>query len=204
MQAGLEAWWGRWRRRSGTQHGHARELEVAARSREEHTPSDALREWLRGLGWDGDRLAAREAEQWAAVWRQQQHARRGARLPRRIIGEGVRRGPAGRTCATGRRLFGRFHKGGMRVLDGEGRLCGSDRAAERALWHSREPIWATQPPLTGAAEPLLDHYFRNRAAGVSGARPTWERLMGLVLRPGCSAAGVDGIPYELYQVSPVG
>ena len=24
MQAGLEAWWGRWRRRNGAQHGHAR------------------------------------------------------------------------------------------------------------------------------------------------------------------------------------
>ena len=28
--------------------------------------------------------------------------------------------------------------------------------------------------------------------------------MGLVLRPGGSAAGVDGLPYEVYQVSPAG
>ena len=37
------------------------------------------------------------------------------------------------------------------------------------FWHSLEPIWATQPPLTGAAEPLLNSYFGERSASVSGA-----------------------------------
>ena len=46
--------------------------------------------------------------------------------------------------------------------------------------------------------------FRDTVARVSGARPTWEMLMGLMLRPGGSAAGVDGKPYELYQISPAG
>eukprot|EP00974_Lingulodinium_polyedra_P074945 7262538-Lingulodinium_polyedra.AAC.1 len=36
-----------------------------------------------------------------------------------------------------------------------------------------------------------------------GEQPTWEQTYGVILRPGGSAAGTDGFPYEVYQFAPL-
>ena len=174
LHAGLEAWWDRWKRRNGAPQGHAAELVLAGRAVESHVPSSGLRDWLRGMGWDGEALTPAEGVQWMDVWQQQQRALRAACLPRRVGGVGTRPDPPGRACITGRYLFGRKHKGTLRVLDEEGRLCSNGWEAEAALWKGWAPIWGVQPAMTGAAGPLLRTYFnfRGRAARVGGGGPS--------------------------------
>lgn len=74
LGASLRCWWGRWRRRGSVRHGHAAELDLATRAVDGHSPSDALREWLRSMGWGADRLTAAGEAHWAAVWPHQQRA----------------------------------------------------------------------------------------------------------------------------------
>eukprot|EP00974_Lingulodinium_polyedra_P040648 3905068-Lingulodinium_polyedra.AAC.1 len=63
-------------------------------------------------------------------------------------------------------------------------------------------MWGTAPETTPATSPLLARYFRARHTHFGGDRPTWEQMYGVVLRPGGSAAGTDGFPYEVYQFAP--
>ena len=75
-------------------------------------------------------------------------------------------------------------------------------AAEACLWNSRRHIWATRPAAIGDRAALLDRYFAHRRADFPQADPSWEQLTGLILHPHGSAAGVDGLPYEVYHVAP--
>ena len=58
------------------------------------------------------------------------------------------------------------------------------------------------PPLPPYGASLLNAYFRSRrpVALPPAPRPCWRRLLGLVLKPGGSAPGVDGEPYEVYHL----
>ena len=103
-----------------------------------------------------------------------------------------------RACRHGRHLF-RQRQRLQGVLDGE-RWVTQPQEVEALLWDSRAPIWAATPATMAAGGAVLDQYFEGRSAEFPD-EPPWgaDELARHVLRCAGSAAGADGIPYELYH-----
>ena len=147
-------------------------------------------------------LQAEEARQWAQVWRQQVSQMRRCMAPRSAAGERSRRRGPGAAVRTARRVLGR-RRAHVTVVQGpDGAPIDDPAEVERLLWASREHIWGSAADVSEAAGPLLRTYFDGRAQIRAAGAPCWEQLIGFALKPTGSAAGTDGVPYELYQWSP--
>eukprot|EP00974_Lingulodinium_polyedra_P029085 2803491-Lingulodinium_polyedra.AAC.1 len=59
-------------------------------------PTPALRAWLQGYNWQGQRLSADEAADWLVVLDAEKAPGRCARVPRKLRGPRVERDPRGR------------------------------------------------------------------------------------------------------------
>ena len=71
----------------------------------------------------------------------------------------------------------------------------------KALIESRQHIWFTQPPPPVQSSTLLRHYFHGRQHQVSDRPPIdLQVLRRGVVQPKGSAPGVDGKPYEFFQL----
>ena len=191
----LTDWWKRWRR-----HSHSTDVVMAdlgrARRTEHATPLPALhdgtRQWLEEVGFPGSELTSSEAARWMGIRRLELSARAS------LFGTGRPRGGLTRTHRHGRHLF-RQRQRLQGVLDGE-RWVTRPQDVEALLWASREHIWAATPATMAAGAHVLDQYFDGRSADFP-EEPPWgaDELARHILRCSGSAAGVDGVPYELYH-----
>jgi len=171
-------------------------LAQCCRSGRAFQPEGELRMWLRGLGWVGGSMTANEARTWLGVYARERALHGRMALPHGASGRGGRRAALHPAFAVGRRLFASRAARPARLRDAQGLWHEGPEALDTLLWRHREGIWASCPPLPGAADALLGAYFRHRAVAFPRQpTPTMERMMGYVLAPGGSAPGIDNEPY---------
>ena len=72
-------------------------------------------------------------------------------------------------------------------------------AISSKLLRLRAPIWTSSPfPPNDASDAILDAYFTDECRSTlnDNPHPQLGKIAGLILSPGNSAPGLDGIPYE--------
>ena len=188
----IQQWWRDWRKTARTADHHPLQDELrSATTTDNHDASPMLTQWLCERGYcPGHALSRQEAKAWLASWHREEAQ---ARLTQRRLSPWSER----------RRQYGKHmfsKRGSIRRLRHAGQVLTEPAAIHEALLESRRPIWCSGAARPPGSEALLDAYFRARPR-CTPPRPALglRRLTGLILAPGGSAPGIDGVPYEALQ-----
>ena len=93
------------------------------------------------------------------------------------------------------------------ITDEDGSPFASEQDTEAALRANREQLWTTIDEID---MPLLNawmHAYKQDRIGnfsLQADIPSIPQIIEILLRAGPSAPGIDGIPYELWQLCPLG
>ena len=200
-QSTFQNWWKKWRGRGPGTAPEKQELaRISKMSPCEPTPtSPVLSTWLESMGGP-DRLTPTEAKQWLDVWINLEEATSAA--TRHSAGDTVSRPRLHRAVIAGRAVKGSKGAEGHIILP-SGETLTQKELIGAALVATRQDLWFSRDKRNPEATEWLTAYARQRTHLLPDEiHATWEFLRGCVLAASGSAPGLDGVPYEAYQLYP--